>query len=170
MKGNRVPLNSRVDSGCTMTSCNIGNFCFIRSGAQFNHVITGNYCSFAADVQIGGMEHPLYEYSTSAQLYKDKCISEKDTIIGNDVWIAAGAIIRQGVIIGDGAVIGANSFVNADVPPYAIVAGSPAKIIKYRFEKTVIAQIQATNYWNLSPKHARMILDNLKDTIHNEDS
>ena len=134
-KGNRVPLSTRIDSRCTLTYCTIGKCCFIRTGAQFNHVKTGNYCSFAADVQIGGMEYPLYEYSTSAQIFREKCVSDKDTILGNDVWIGAGSIIRQGVKIGDGAVVCANSFVNTDVPPYAVVAGSPAKIIKYRFDE-----------------------------------
>ncbi len=161
-KRNIVPLTSRVDSNCTLTDCVIGEYCFIRSGAQFNHVVTGNYCSFAADVQIGGMEHPLEEYSTSAQIYRDKCLSNLNTILGNDVWVAAGAIIRQGVKIGDGAVIGANSFVNKDVPPYAIVAGSPAKIIKYIFEDSVQKQIVDSEYWKYPPTQARVILDLLK--------
>ncbi len=162
LKRNRVPMTSRVDSGCTMTNCIIGDYCFIRSGAQFNHVITGNYCSFAADVQIGGMEHPINEYSTSTKLFPEKCIASNDTIIGHDVWVAAGAIIRQGTRIGDGAVIGANSFVNKDVPPFAIVAGSPAKIIKYRFDEDTIKRITASCYWELSPQQARRVLDHLK--------
>ena len=144
---NKVPMSSRVDSGCTLRYCDIGKYCFIRSGAQYNHVKTGNYCSFAADVQIGGMEHSLSEYSTSPTLYRDKCISNKCTTIGNDVWIAAGAIIRQGISIGDGAVVGANSFVNKDVPPYAIVAGTPAKIIKYRFGEVEQRKIKESNVW-----------------------
>lgn len=162
-KGNHVSMSSRVDSRCTMTFCKIGDYNFIRSGAQFNHVTTGNYCSFAADVQIGGMEHPLYEYSTSAQIFRDKCVTDKETILGNDVWVGAGSIIRQGVRIGDGAVVGANSFVNRDVPPYAIVVGSPAKIIKYRFDESTIQKIQDTRFWELPPKQARKILIELKE-------
>lgn len=160
-RGNNVPMTTRVDSNCTLTYCKVGEYSYIRSGAQFNHVIIGNYCSFAADVQIGGMEHPLYEYSTSAKLFPDKCIANNDTIIGNDVWVAAGAIIRQGIKIGDGAVIGANSFVNKDVPPYAIVAGSPAKIIKYRFDDDIKKAIQDAHYWDYAPKEAKQILNEL---------
>ena len=160
-RGNKVPMTTRVDSNCTLTYCKVGKYCYIRSGAQFNHAIIGNYCSFAADVQIGGMEHPLYEYSTSAKLFADKCIANKDTIIGNDVWVAAGAIIRQGVKIGDGAVIGANSFVNKDVPPYAIVAGSPAKIIKYRFDDDIKKAIQDSHYWDFAPQEAKQKLNGL---------
>lgn len=165
LKGNHVPLSSRIDSRCTLRFSTIGKYCFIRSGAQFNHVITGNYCSFAADVQIGGMEHPITEYSTSAKLFRDECVSDMDTIIGNDVWIAAGAIIRQGVRIGNGAVVGANSFVNKDVPPYAIVAGSPAHIIKYRFEKEIQEMIANSGYWNLPPKKAKLVLKSLPHRI-----
>ena len=161
LKGNKVPMTTRVDLNCTMTYCRVGQYSYIRSGAQFNHAIIGNYCSFAADVQIGGMEHPLSEYSTSAKLFPEKCQASNDTIIGNDVWVAAGAIIRQGVKIGDGAVVGANSFVNKDVPPYAIVAGSPAKIIKYRFDEDTINKITASSYWEMPPKQARTVLDHL---------
>lgn len=162
IKGNKVPMTTRVDSNCTMTYCRIGKYSYIRSGAQFNHAIIGNYCSFAADVQIGGMEHPLSEYSTSAKLYPEKCVANKETIIGNDVWVAAGAIIRQGIRVGDGAVVGANSFVNKDVPPYAIVAGSPAKIIKYRFDDALQRKIQETRYWELPPNKAKMLLVHIK--------
>lgn len=170
LKGNRVPMTTRVDSNCTMTYCRVGQYGYIRSGAQFNHAIIGNYCSFAADVQIGGMEHPIYEYSTSAKLFSDKCVASNDTIIGNDVWVAAGAIIRQGVRIGDGAVVGANSFVNKDVPPYAIVAGSPARIIKYRFDKETQDKIAKSGYWNLPPQKAKQVLLSLSQqkTIENE--
>lgn len=161
-RGNRVPITTRVDPNCTMSYCQVGDYCYIRSGAQFNHVIIGNYCSFAADVQIGGMEHPIHEFSTSAKLFPEKCQARNNTIIGNDVWVAAGAIIRQGVKIGNGAVIGANSFVNKDVPPYAVVAGSPAKILKYRFDDNLQRKIQETRYWLLPPKKAKKILQDLK--------
>ena len=72
------------------------------------------------------------------------------TVIGNDVWIGKRAIIKAGVKIGDGAVVGAGAVVTKDVPPYAIVAGVPAKIIKYRFDEDTIAQLLKTKWWNLS--------------------
>lgn len=73
-------------------------------------------------------------------------------IIGNDVWIGVGSIIRRGVTIGNGAVIGANSFVNKDVPPYAFAVGSPARVIKYRFKKEMIEKIEESCWWQYEKK------------------
>ena len=90
-----------------------------------------------------------------------ECKFPERTIIGNDVWIGAQAIIKQGVKIGDGAVIGANSFVNKDVEPFSIVVGSPAKHIKFRFDKDVQEKIVKSEYWNHDPKAARKFLESL---------
>ena len=80
------------------------------------------------------------------ELYFEK--KEESTIIGNDVWIGAKAIIRSGVTIGDGAVIGAGAVVTKDVPPYAIVAGVPAKIIRYRFDEELRKALLAAKWWD----------------------
>lgn len=68
--------------------------------------------------------------------------------IGNDVWIAEGVFIRRGVTIGDGAIIAARSVVTKDVPPYAIVAGAPAKVVRYRFEPKIIDELLHLQWWN----------------------
>ena len=73
----------------------------------------------------------------------------KPTKIGNDVWIGANAIIQSGVTIGDGAIIGSGAVVTKDVPPYAIVVGVPAKILKYRFNKEQIKELLQLKWWNL---------------------
>lgn len=66
-------------------------------------------------------------------------------IIGNDVWIVARAIIKDGILVGDGAVIGAGAVVTHDVPPYAVVAGVPARMIRYRFD---IDLLLALKWWD----------------------
>lgn len=95
-------------------------------------------------------------------LLSDECKTPERTVIGNDVWIGAQAIIKQGVRIGDGAVIGANSFVNKDVEPFSIVVGSPAKHIKYRFEKNIQKAITESAYWNENPRRAKEILESFR--------
>jgi acetyltransferase-like isoleucine patch superfamily enzyme len=80
---------------------------------------------------------------------------KEPVVIGNDVWIGTGAIILRGLSVGDGAVIGAGAVVTKDVPPYAIVAGNPARVIKYRFEEAVIKRIQASKWWEMSDGEIR---------------
>ncbi|HEY5236653.1 MAG TPA: CatB-related O-acetyltransferase [Rhabdochlamydiaceae bacterium] len=119
----------------------------------------GNFCSIAAEVNIllGG-EHRtdwVTTYPFSALLpeaghIKGHPRTKGDVIIGNDVWIGKGAYILSGVNIGDGAVIGASAVVTKDVPPYAIVGGNPARIIRYRFDEETIKKLLEIAWWNWS--------------------
>ena len=111
------------------------------------------------------MEHPYWDYSISPQL-SNQYVFGKETIIGPDVWIAAGSIIKQGIKIGTGAVIGANSFVTKDVPDYAIVFGTPAKVYKYRFSNEVIKELIDSSYFEFKPKKAKAILESLKESTN----
>lgn len=133
---------------------------------MLNRAIIGPYCSLASDVMIGGEEHAYWDISTSNKLTYEG-VSETDTIIGYDVWIGAQCYIRQGVKIGNGVVIGSNSFVNKDIPDYAIVVGSPARIIKYRFDEEMIQKINQSRYWELEPNKAKVIIEQLKCNINN---
>lgn len=85
------------------------------------------------------------------------------TTIGNDVWIGWGVLIKGGVTIGNGAVIGARSVVTKDVPPYAVVAGVPAKVIKYRFEQEKIDLLQQLQWWDWDIDRIYENLDRLKN-------
>ncbi len=126
---------------------------------DLNEKITiGSFCSIANDVAIfGGGEHfnnrittsPLrLFFSEDMGAWLEDCTSKGPTTIGNDVWIGYRAIILSGVSIGDGAIIGAGSVVTKDVKPYAIVAGNPARLIRYRFNKSTIKAMSKLKWWD----------------------
>lgn len=119
-----------------------------------NKLIIGKFCSLAegSRIVLGG-DHPTTHITTSPLPSYDNPAEQylgTDTVtIGNDVWIGASATILSNVTIGHGAVIGAGSLVRKDVPPYAIVAGVPAKVIRYRFPAEIIKALLANPWWDL---------------------
>lgn len=137
-------------------------------GYQFNtfmrfsesgDIVVGKYCSIGPGVKIlTGGEHrtdrvstfPFRTRITMADGVNHDATSKGPTTIGNDVWIGTDALILSGVRIGDGAVVGARSVVASDVPPYSIVAGNPARIIRLRFPEDRIRLLQAIAWWNWS--------------------
>ena len=138
----------------------IGDYTYINEYTRIdaNTKSIGKYCSISHNVKIGMGPHPLDYVSTSPVFYskhrgyvKTNTYNEyKDkgyTKIGHDVFIAANSIIFAGVKIGTGAVIGAGSIVTKDIPPYALVAGSPARIIRYRFASEQIKSLLDIKWW-----------------------
>lgn len=134
--------------------------CFSKGFVVSGKCYIGRYCSIASDVHYLGGNHPVDTLSSSAVFY-NKNFSGFDVVdikrevltIGNDVWIGHGVLITAKChTIGNGAVIGAGSVVTKDVPPFAIVAGNPARIIRYRFDTETIQKIINTSWWDSSPK------------------
>jgi chloramphenicol O-acetyltransferase type B len=123
----------------------------------------GDYCSIAGEVGIflGGEHHPEWvsTYPFGALWrehdHPEQPRSRGDVRIGNDVWIGRGATIMSGVTIGDGAVIGARALVVKDVPPYGIVGGNPAKLIRYRFEPEIVERLIAICWWDWPEERVR---------------
>jgi acetyltransferase-like isoleucine patch superfamily enzyme len=133
----------------------------------------GKFCSISKDVEIllGG-NHRMDWVSTypfmifnekwpNAVKIKGHPRSKGDVIIGNDVWICRGAKILSGINIGDGAVIGAYAVVTKDVPPYAVVAGNPARIIKYRFTEDVINKLLKISWWDFQKEEIYKNIDSI---------
>lgn len=120
----------------------------------------GKFCSIARQTVIGVGNHDHSLVTTHPFLISPEFggivstrIAEPQRaapVIGNDVWIGINSIVMRGVTIGDGAVVAANSVVTRDVPPYAIVGGVPARIIRYRFSPELIAGLQRICWWNWS--------------------
>lgn len=148
--------NTRVEYGVSM-----GKYSYINSGCIFCKTRIGRFCSIGWNVTIGAPEHPTDWLSTSPIQYAQDGIfswngetryfdSEVDFVtIGHDVWIGANAFIKRGVSIGNGAIIAAGAVVVHDVPDYTIVGGVPAKIIRNRFNGTVIKKMQELQWWLL---------------------
>ncbi len=119
----------------------------------------GNFCSIARNVTFQEYFHDSSAFTTyniNRNLFggdiKDEIVSKGPIVVGHDVWIGVNAVIMSGVTIGTGAIIGANSVVTKDVPPYAVVGGTPAKIIKYRFDEKRIGELLESEWWSLTPE------------------
>lgn len=159
-------------------SCTLGAFSYAVSGWFFACHI-GRYASIGESVQAGRGDHPTDWLSTSPFQYLPKseifatgtgfpggeqyavpggassnltraATEVKPIQIGHDVWVGHGAYIRPGVHIGNGAIVAAHAVVTRDVPPYAIVAGNPARIKKMRFDDNVIERLERLQWWRFA--------------------
>ena len=134
----------------------------------------GNFCSIAPDVSfVLSGDHYLNHISTYPFYSKcidgrNEAISKGDIIVKDDVWIGARSIILSGVTINQGAVVAAGSVVTKDVPPYAIVGGNPAKLIKFRFDKCIIDKLVEFNFELLDDKKIHEFCDLLYTNVCEE--
>lgn len=141
-------------------------------------LIIGNYCSLALDVTfIVARDHKIATvscfpfkqiYGLENNDYYD-AVSKGDIVVSDDVWIGYGAVILSGVSIGQGAVIAAGAVVTSDVPPYAIAGGVPAKVIKYRFQQSVIDFLLSCDYSKLTQELIKEHVEELYQTIDGMD-
>lgn len=151
------------------TELEIGAFSYFVGGVIDSCRSIGRYCSIAAGVRIGEPEHPTNWLSTSPFQYDAgrfgwhpsaadavtlpaAGFNRPPVVIGNDVWIGANALITRGVTIGDGAIIAAGAVVTRDVPPYAIVGGVPARVIRHRFDADLVTELLDVQWWRFSPE------------------
>ena len=166
IRNSRIDKTAKIYSGTEFYDSSIGRHSYIGYNSEIHSCDIGSFCSIANGLIVGGAKHPLDWVSTSPVFYdvgggtgnhlgNQEIESLKRTSIGNDVWIGSRVIIMQGLKIGTGAVIGAGSVVTKDVPPYAIVAGCPAKIIKYRFDDDTIRLLLDSRWWELSDEELK---------------
>ena len=161
IKDSNIDKTSVVYWGCNIYNTSVERYSYICHDSQIVNCDIGPFCSISDHVFIGGVEHPMEWVSTSPVFQRVKHSGPtkrfalydlpvvKRTVIGCDVWIGHGATIKQGVKIGHGAVVGSNAVVTKDVPPYAIVGGAPAKVLKYRFDNDTILALLKSEWWNM---------------------
>ena len=130
----------------------MGDYTYIGdNGKVFGGVTIGRYCSIANNVMLGAPQHSMSAFSTYEMQGALEMLS---TEIGHDVWIGCNAVVMAGVTVGIGAVIGAGAVVTNDVPPYAIVAGNPARILRMRFPAEKIVKLLASKWWTMPREEA----------------
>jgi len=157
----------------------VGSFTYINGGTFYDVKSIGRYCSIAFGCFTSPAEHPTtflstspFQYSYNGRWptsriwdeykernsenlnlmlkYRMEATKKPSVVIENDVWIGQNVTILRGVKVNNGAIIASNSVVTKDVPPYSIVGGIPAKVIKYRFEQNIINRLLELEWWNFS--------------------
>lgn len=130
----------------------------------------GSYCSVADNVQIflGGQHrtdwvscYPFPAYIPEAAHIRDYGGSRGDVVIGSDVWLCSNCIILSGVTIGHGAVVASGAVVSRDVPAYAVVAGNPARLIRWRFDEATREELLSTAWWEWPEQEIRQVVTKL---------
>lgn len=169
VRNSRIDKTANTSTGGNILNSSMGRYSYSGYDCWIINADIGAFCSISDSVYIGGREHPMKWVSTSPvfehgdsngapdSFVKFGVPEIKRTIIGNDVWIGHGAIIKAGISIGDGAVVGAGAVVTKDVPPYAVVGGCPARIIRYRFDSDLIKQLLETHWWTLDDEKIKVV-------------
>lgn len=179
----KVSLDSVLDQEvtilkhCKVGSCKIGKGTYVGAKSVIERSEIGPFTSIGSEVMCGMGSHPLNFISTYPGFYSKNASGSKwlgvehetaefePVKIGADVWIGARALIMGNVNIGHGAVIAAGAIVTKDIPPFAIVGGIPAKIIRYRFNPDTIKLILESNWWNNSFETLSKVAKDSNDPI-----
>ncbi|MFQ5509844.1 MAG: CatB-related O-acetyltransferase [Leptospirillia bacterium] len=172
--GRNVTLHPKV----TVAWSEVGDYSYVSPNSYVVHAGIGRFCSIGQDVYIGLFRHPSRDFVSTYPAFfsvnNSGCRrsfietpgfdeTPPRTEIGHDVWIGNRAVVPGGVKIGTGAIIAACAVVTKDVPPYAIVGGNPARLIRYRFDEADITFLLETRWWELPEAELRALAPDFND-------
>lgn len=157
-----------IGEGTHLIEASIGDYSYTARYSDIAYSYVGKFVNIAAFTRLNPGEHPYHRASLHHFMYRSSYYwpdeldepavfdwrRSRPVRVGNDSWIGHGAVIMKGVTIGNGAIIGAKSVVTKDVPPYAVVAGSPGKLVKWRHSRAVAERLEALAWWDWT--HAQL--------------
>lgn len=155
----------------------MGDYSYVVNDSDIAYARIGKFCSIAAMTRLNPGNHPTWRASQSHFLYRASAYfpgeedeadffqwrRDQQLTMGHDVWIGHGAVVLAGRSIGTGAVVAAGAVVSKDVPAYAIVAGVPARIVKWRFPEEIAARLQALGWWDWTHAQLRAALPDFRN-------
>jgi phosphonate metabolism protein (transferase hexapeptide repeat family) len=157
----RVGRWTSIAKGCEITDSDFLDYAYATPNVQIFNAEIGKFCNIATNVRINPTNHPMWRATMHHFTYRSRChhMGPDDeeifewrrkarVVIGPDVWIGHAAIIMSGVNIGTGSVVGSGAVVTKDVPPYSVVVGSPARVIRRRVDEDTEAALMRVRWWD----------------------
>jgi phosphonate metabolism protein (transferase hexapeptide repeat family) len=152
---------TEVGARCVLTEVELGDYAYVVHDTQITYASIGRFCSVASHCRINPGNHPLDRVALNHFTYRAGAYGlgadeagffdwrrSHRVVLGHDVWIGHGAIVLPGVEIGSGAAIGAGAVVTKDVPPFAVVVGNPARLLRFRFPEHIRAELLHIAWWD----------------------
>jgi len=176
IRASKLGAYTEVGPLCALTEVVMDDYSYVAQGAQFDMTTIGKFCSIAAFTRINPGNHPMERASQAHFQYRSSKYFDGEAddesffdwrrahsvTLGHDVWLGHGAVVLAGNNVGTGAVVAAGAIVTKDVPPYAIVAGNPARIIRMRFEERIGEQLMALAWWDWDHERLRQALPDFR--------
>ena len=161
IEGSNLGAYTEIGERSLLENSSVGDFSYCGRDCIFQNARVLRFSNIAASVRLGPTMHPfdrptLHHFTYRREMYG---FGESDAaffaaraarvcVVGNDTWIGHGAIVMPGVSVGDGAAIGSGAVVTKDVPPFAVAAGVPARVIKMRFREELASEMSRIAWWD----------------------